>query len=184
MEPRLESRGIPRARRTRRLDRSASMEPRLESRGIWRAPYSVVGGIEELQWSRGSKAAESTRSQRRTSLSMGFNGAAARKPRNQIQLGARSAFFEVLQWSRGSKAAESCRRGRKRYLGRCSFNGAAARKPRNPRQSPPCQTPPCQLQWSRGSKAAESGSPHSGGAVRLAASMEPRLESRGISMAA
>ncbi len=153
MEPRLESRGIFRPDWRQGPDGNASMEPRLESRGIT-AHAAELTRIDMLQWSRGSKAAESAGRNARRRDRRRFNGAAARKPRNPAH------------------SVQS----RQNVAG---FNGAAARKPRNheidryapsagtasmePRlesrgieraETPVVEVDP--LQWSRGSKAAES----------------------------
>ncbi len=64
MEPRLESRGIELHGGLTEPGVEASMEPRLESRGI-RFPRPESYEDVMLQWSRGSKAAESSRTPKR-----------------------------------------------------------------------------------------------------------------------
>ncbi len=203
MEPRLESRGIASSSPTPPPADRASMEPRLESRGIVATGRGRIRN-EVLQWSRGSKAAESPdhdadwrcglaasmeprlesrgisvdRAERRRGVGS-FNGAAARKPRNRdgtmTATISPKASMEPRLESRGI-----CSDPPLRSESLIGFNGAAARKPRNLAAGDRVWVVEGELQWSRGSKAAESRIgwyQHTG---LITASMEPRLESRGI----
>ncbi len=195
MEPRLESRGNARGPRAVDDARSASMEPRLESRGNDAAQCldvrDVAASMEPRLESRGNSAEPARRCSRRRR----FNGAAAREPRKPTRR-ARGvapvvASMEPRLESRGNSvsgrrrrslpgrfngaaAREPRKRGATAAVGAApsSFNGAAAREPRKPRGGEDAIE--LRLQWSRGSRAAEACR-----CAALAASMEPRLESRG-----
>ncbi len=108
MEPRLESRGIIPCDIC--LDSPtilASMEPRLESRGIGAGIAAGATYAATLQWSRGSKAAESAQRlwclRQFLWLQWSRGSKAAESRRSRVRQRAQTS----LQWSRGSKAAES-----------------------------------------------------------------------------
>src|SRR5688572_14474202 len=91
---------------------------------------SLVARIVQLQWGRGSRAAEAN-----DLLSRHWRAVASMGPRLASRGGgiaaADQAAWGELQWGRGSRAAEARRRRERRTM-RSSFNGAAAREPRRP----------------------------------------------------
>ncbi len=153
---------------------AAASQPRSPGAPWWRSPLTP-----KLQWGRGFSAAESearigrgtarleasmgprllsrgvaSRTSRRENAGTGFNGAAASQPR--------------------SPACPSGTGDRKE-----GFNGAAASQPRS-RGATPHHALVSVLQWGRGFSAAESRRQRTNPQRALAASMGPRLLSRGV----
>jgi len=102
MEPRLVSRGNSPSSRHHPSMATASMEPRLVSRGnpcLWAWAHPATrASMEPRLVSRGNsgfRAMVVTRP-------VGFNGAAARKPRKLGDASEELGAFITLQWSRGS----------------------------------------------------------------------------------
>ena len=156
----------------------ASMGPRLFSRGRSLGQREAKASTP-LQWGRGSSAAEgrpasgACRFARRS-----FNGAAALQPRKasweRPPSGIPAGFNGAAALQPRKAAGESVAAGKDK-----SFNGAAALQPR--KGVPLCRFSSIGwvlLQWGRGSSAAE-GTYRVHLRVRSAASMGPRLFSRG-----
>ena len=141
----------------------------------WRSTRPASGS---LQWGRGSSAAEGSRTRQQHYRLERFNGAAALQPRKGRASRAPIRSPVELQWGRGSSAAD----GMEFCPLRCnfgSFNGAAALQPRKGRYPPPWSAKNQTLQWGRGSSAAEGNVCGSANHFVDSASMGPRLFSRG-----
>ncbi len=113
---------------------SASMGPRFIDRGkILPLPPAAQLGL--LQWGRGSSTAERRfASDRSTSRTHRFNGAAVHRPRKAWARSANPGSFPKLQWGRGSSTAERRphQHGERLPDG---FNGAAVHRPRKERSN-------------------------------------------------
>ena len=184
MGPRLFSRGnrLP-PWRSSMDDAQASMGPRLFSRGNWSHDAKACSLDGELQWGRGSSAAEISSS---ASGEQGARTPASMGPRlfsrgNAAVREASDKGSAALQWGRGSSAAEITLSLWMVNSLHFSFNGAAALQPRKSGVRWPRQPRPKQLQWGRGSSAAEMRSEAKPRRRAGVASMGPRLFSRGNS---
>ncbi len=83
------------------------MEPRLESRGILYIVGNYLLYIPLLQWSRGSKAAESGLKSALSGEREALQWSRGSKAAESVRAFAVASGCTRLQWSRGSKAAES-----------------------------------------------------------------------------
>jgi len=178
MGPRLDSRGRGRGPPPSTPPPRASMGPRLDSRGRQRTLLRCLGCCP-LQWGRGWTAAEGPVSYVHPfTHHLGFNGAAAGQPRKGRVRACAWRGILRLQWGRGWTAAEGTMQVQVLRHNH-GFNGAAAGQPRKARAERLAREFGLPLQWGRGWTAAEGRRRAAAAACCGAASMGPRLDSRG-----
>ena len=155
----------------------ASMGPRPDGRG--RARHAdLILAVFERQWGRGRMAAEGTTTTATARRPCGVNGAAAGWPR-KVLTGMAGTTVWLRQWGRGRMAAEGPA-SRTAPIAASGVNGAAAGWPRKGvgsirPLSGPSRVNGAAAGWPRKEFAA------TGRSARMAASMGPRPDGRGMS---